>query len=242
METDFKLIISPTELDLGFIKQWLTEEREETGGGFYCNWGNIKKGVKSKELICINYNNIPIGFLVWRRREIYAEIDLFEIKPNFRKKGIGEIFFNQIAEYFKQSEILVLKLFCKPRNSEGFWEKMGFIQFPNSVYPKIQLVYYKCLVESSNSLELTESNNKLELWDIEPYLAKNTKPKWFWELNFEEGTNNLILPIIHPCKKDWSLRWTKNGIVVREGKVKYFEKNESDILYSPFICITKLVE
>jgi N-acetylglutamate synthase-like GNAT family acetyltransferase len=242
MQTDFELIISPTELDLECIKQWLIKEREETGEGFYCNWGSIEKGFKNKQIICINENNNPIGFVVWNRREIYTEIGILEIKPNFRKKGIGEIFINKITEYFKQNEILVIKLFCEPRESEEFWKKMGFIQLPNSVFPKIDLEYYKCLVESIDSFRFTESNSKLELWGVEPIKVGDTKAKWCWELNFEEGKNHLVLPIIHPCKKDWNLRWTKNGKIIREGKVKYFAKTESEILFSPFIFITKLVE
>jgi hypothetical protein len=101
MKLDFQLNLSPTQSDLKEIEKWLIEEDETSTNGFYSNWTIIEKAYRNKELITLNHNDFPIGFLVWSKREIYAEIDIMEIKPENRNSGIGKYFFNQIADFFK---------------------------------------------------------------------------------------------------------------------------------------------
>ena len=81
MKLNFQLNISPTQSDLKEVEKWLIEEDKISGKGFYCNWTIIEKAFRNKEFITLNHNNLPIGFLVWSKREIYAEIDIMEIKP-----------------------------------------------------------------------------------------------------------------------------------------------------------------
>lgn len=238
MNLDFQLNLSPTQSDLKEIEKWLIEEDKTSGKGFYCNWTIIEKSFRNKEFITLNYNNFPIGFLVWSKGEIYAEIDIMEIKPENRNSGIGKYFFNQIADYFKEKGFLAIKLFCSPRESEKFWKKMDFIKFPDRGYSESDLTYYKPLIEIQQTTK-NYSDNKIELWNVEPYQVKNYEPKWTWEI--KANLNKLLLPIIQPCNCDWNLRWTKNGKIIKEDKIKYFSENNR-IEYSPFLFITELTE
>lgn len=236
MKSNFQLNLSPTQSDLIEIEKWLIEEDKTSGDGFYCNWTIIEKAFRNKEFITLNHNDFPIGFLVWSKGEIYAEIDIMEIKPENRNGGIGKYFFDQIAEYFRNEGFVAIKLFCSPIESEKFWRKMDFIKFPDRGYSESELTYYKPLIEVQHTIN-NNSVNKIELWNVEPYKVKNSEPKWTWETH--PNLDKLLLPIIQPCNLNWNLRWTRNGEIIREDKVKYFSKNNR-IEYNPFLYITEL--
>lgn len=239
MKSDFQFSISPTQSDLTEIERWLIEEDIKFGKGFYCNWSIIEKAFTKKELITINFNSLPIGFLVWSNREIYAEIDILEIEYNHRNKGIGKYFFDHISNYLKEQGFLAIKLFCAPRESEKFWKKLNFLKYPNTGYSQSDLTYYKPLVPIQEITNNSNSENKLELWNVEPFQIKKYEPKWTWEV--QSKTNKLPSIIVQPCNPNWNLRWTKNSRVIREDKVKYFFTNE-EIDYSTFLIIKELVE
>ncbi|MDD2199670.1 MAG: GNAT family N-acetyltransferase [Bacteroidales bacterium] len=235
-----KFNIAPTRFDLEKIKEWLIEEEQESNEGFYCNWNIIEKAFNNDELITLNLKEKTVGFLVWSKGEIYAEIDIMEIKPDYRKQGIGKLFFEQISEFFKQKGFLVIKLFCSPRESEKFWKKMGFIKFPDRGYSESDLTYFKPLIKVQTIVENQETDDTVELWDVEPYQKNNNQPKWTWNINLDNG--KLKLPIIQPCNCNWNLRWSKKGEMIREDKVKYFDTTENRVEYSPFLYITNLIK
>lgn len=240
MKTDYKINLSPTQLDLEKVKDWLVEEEIKFNEGFNCNWEIIEKTFKNGDLITLDFNEIPIGFLVWSKGEIYAEIDILEIRPAFRNKGIGRFFYSQICDYLRQNGYLAVKLFCAPIKSERFWKKMGFIKFPYRGYSEADLTYFKPLIEILPTSENGQKGHKIELWDVEPFQKNNNIPKWTWSIELID--NVLISPIIQPCNCNWNLRWTKNGETLKEDKVKYFGTKENRVDYSPFLCIEKLIE
>lgn len=240
MMTEFQINTEPTQFDLEKIKKWLIEEDREFNEGFYCNWTIIEKAFKKKELVTLDFKDTPIGFLVWSKGEIYVEIDILEIKPKHRKKGVGQFFFETISEYFKLQGFLAIKLFCSPRESEKFWKKMEFIKFPKRGYSESDLTYFKPLIEIQKSTNNGQAENKIELWDVEPYQTNKNSPKWTWEV--EIINDKLVLPIIQPCNYDWNLKWTKNGETIKEDKVKYFDSKKNRVEYSPFLYIKELTE
>lgn len=239
MFTEFQINTTPTQFDLEEIEKWLIAENKKFNEGFYCNWAIIEKAFKDTKLVTIDFKERPIGFLVWSKGEIYVEIDILEIRPEYRKKGIGEDFFDKISDYFKQKGFLAIKLFCSPIESEKFWQKMGFIKFPKRGYSESDLTYFKLLIEVQTTLLNGYSENKIELWDVEPYQKNNNLPKWTW--NIEIINNKLMYPIIHPCNCNWNFKWTKNGKVIKEDKVKYFD-TQNGVEYSPFLYIKELIE
>jgi hypothetical protein len=239
MEREHKINFSPSKNDLKKIEDWLIQEREKYDDGFYCNWNIIENSFERNELISLKLNDVPIGFVVWRQCDIFIEIDIMEIHYDYRKKGLGKIFFGMISESFKDKGVLAIKLFCEPRESEHFWRKMGFIKFPNRGYSESDLTFYKPLIEVCAMTETPNKLNKIELWDVEPYQLKNNSPRWSWDISTDNGI--LDKPIIHPCNVNWNIRWTKNGKTEKEDKVKYFS-SDNPIDFSPFMYINKLDE
>jgi len=240
MRTKFQINILPTQLNLKKIEEWLIEEEKNYNEGFYCNWTIIAKAFKNGALITFDFDEMPIGFLVWSRGEIHAEIDVLEIKPDFRNKGIGEFFFKQFSDYLKKNKFLVIKLFCAPKESKKFWKKMGFIKFPHRGFSEAELTYFKPLINIQRKSKNRQRGHLIEIWNVEPHLKNNFSPKWTW--NIKLNNDVLILPIIHPCNSNWNMRWSKNGETIKEDKVKYFDIEENRVDYSPFIYIEKLIE
>jgi len=235
-----KINLSPSKSDLKIIKKWLIEEDKLYNDGFYCNWNIIEKSFQSNELITFKSNEKIIGFAVYSKCDIYAEIDILEINRDYRKKGFGKIFFKQIVQEFTNQNIIAIKLFCQPRASEHFWRRMGFIKFPTRGYSVSDLTFYRPLIETTKSNGNSDDFNKLELWDVEPYQSTNNSPRWIW--NLELRNNKLEKPIIQPCNVNWNLRWTKNGKIVREDKVKYFSDKDNQIEFCPFLYVKELIE
>ena len=240
MKAEYQINKTPTQFDLNEIEKWLIEEDKTFDEGFYCNWSIIEKAFSKKEFVTLNFKDRPIGFLVWSSGDIYAEIDILEIKPEHRKRGVGKVFFEMISEYFKQKGFLVIKLFCSPRESEKFWKKMGFMKFPDRGYSESDLTYFKPLIKVQTTSRDGHTKNKLELWDVDPFQKKKNLPKWTWNVDIID--NKLKLPIIHPCNCNWNLKWTSNGKTIREDKVKYFGAENNRIEYSPFLYINELTE
>lgn len=86
MRTELQINTTPTQIDIEKIERWLIDEEREFNEGFYCNWNIIKKAYENKELVTLDFKDSPIGFLVWSKGEIYAEIDILEIKTRISAK------------------------------------------------------------------------------------------------------------------------------------------------------------
>ncbi len=132
------------------IKEWLKDEYLKSKEGFYCNIDTIEKAFYNKEFLSFEINNESIGFVVYSNFENFCiQIDIVEIHPQYRNKGIGNIFYNEIENYFKKKKFKVIELYCSPKESEIFWLKMNFIKYPKSKY-KHELTYYKPIIKTQN--------------------------------------------------------------------------------------------
>ncbi len=237
MKIDLKINTNPTESDLKKLEDWLVSDYEKFNEGFYCNWNIIEKSFHAKELITFTLDNEIIGFVVWSQNEEVIDIDIMEIHPDYRKRGLGKQFLEKIEDEFRDNGNIAFVLFCEPRESEHFWRKMGFIKFPNRGWSESDLTFYKPLIKVSELTESPDELNKLELWDVEPYQSNNCKPRWTWDIKMEG--EKLQLPIMQPCNRNWNVRLTMNGEIKNEDKVKYFS-NTFSIENGPFMFVDKL--
>lgn len=237
MQNDKNLIeISPKKQDIDEILAWLKEECDINGDGFYHNRNMIDCSYKSGKSIVLKNGEKNIGMVTWRHDNFLVEVDIFVINKKYRGQGYGDFFFNAISEYYKSEGFKAIKLFCKPESSERFWQKKGFQKFPDFDHTEHKLTYYKVLVDTASTSYIRNAD-KIELWDDEPPRAEGKEPKWKWYI--EKQNQELRYPIIQPCNCNWKLRWSKNGKVLREEKVKNF----SDVNYeSRMLYIGELAE
>ncbi len=238
--SEILLNINPSISDLNSVEEWLKDEYKLSNDGFYCNWNTIQSSFEKKKFFTFHFEKQSIGFISWSNHDYYAEIDIMEIYPKFRKMGLGKKAFDSIQKYFKSEEKIALKLFCEPRESEKFWEKMGFIKFPSRGYSESELTYFKPLIEyNAPHNKDIDCADKIELWNVEPYMKDRTEPNWIWDAKLSR--TELLFPILYPCNPNWNIRWSRNEKTIIEDKVKYFSR-ENPIDYYPFVFIEKLSE
>ena len=231
---------TPSHLELQKIEKWLRDEKEEVGEGFYCNGSVIEEAFGNGKFITLELNAEPIGFLGWSKKGGFVEIELFEIKPDCRKQGMGNAFWKEASEHFKQMGILGVSLQCSPIYSEGFWQKMGFAKYSIKGEGEFSNRCFKPLVQTMLVTESVKAEHKLELWDVTPNDKIDVTPKWTW--SFELSGDKLEFPIILPCSNKWNLRWTQNGKVIKEDAVNHFNPEEKPAYCNDFLIIEELIQ
>ncbi len=234
-----KLILNPSNSEFCNIKKWLVTEFKKVGSGFYYNLNIIESAFEMNRLFILNYDNKPIGFLVWGSNNICVNFHIFEIKPVYRKKGFGKLFFSLIEDYFIKMDYKVIELFCEPEESEPFWQKMGFIKSPELGYHEHDLTYFKPLINTQDQCDPQIESNIIEVWDVEPYKANILPPRWVWSF---DTNSSLQLPILQRVDRNWKIRRSIKGKVIQEGKIKYFVNGDNCILLSSYLFINTLID
>ena len=238
-ETAFSF--APPKDQLDEIERWLIEEDNLTGEGFYCNWEIIASSFDKKNIATISEDNNPIGFITWRTNSSFTSIiEIAEIKPNYRKKGLGKQLVSKLIEKLVSEDICVISLQCAPSSSEPIWRQLGFIDFPKNkdIWNRSNVELYKIVVPQLESQNSNNSDEFVELWDDEPYCTNESNSTWKWKLIFKEGTKELERPIIHPCHYDWRIKWSINNVKIKDDKVKYFDMGE--IMFGKFLIIKNM--
>lgn len=237
-----RIVTNPEDQDIDEVLTWLKRERDNDSRrfGFYNNKDTIKESFERGCSIVFKHGNKTIGLVTWwEEEEFKVNIDIFVIHPNYRSQGFGRLYYKFTSDYFRNKGFKVVKLFCEPKASESFWTKMRFIKFPNCGLTEHNLTYYKILVDTASTTYISNVD-RIELWDVEPYQAKNKEPKWVWYIEIEDEI--LLYPIIQPCNCNWKLRWSRNGTILKEGKVKYFTDFDDELYNSQFLYIDELCE
>lgn len=231
--------VNPNEQDMQEVLVWLKEEMDNYGSSFYHNRNVIEDALERNNLIVFNHNGKSIGMAVWYGYDaIQVNIDIFVIHPSYRKKGFGEFYYKEISDFFRSRNFKIAKLFCSPEESESFWIKMGFIEYPDCK-TNDPLIYYQVLVDTASIVNDGEIE-KIELWDVEPCSSEEINPRWTWYIRRYDGV--LLNPVIQPCNYNWNVRWSKNGIVIKEAKVKYFTDGNFKVCCSNCLYIEELSE
>jgi len=225
---------SPGKISLAKIETWLKEERLATGEGFYVNWSTIKNAFAQGQMAVLEMSNEPVGFAVWRPNDKLTYLDIVEIHPSHRKKGLAGQLLAYFSDHFLTIGIMVIELQCEPPESELTWKKLGFIEFASSFNSWGHKRLYKILTDSHRPDTPGNSDESISLWDREPIYARDKPPVWQWKLSFIEGTRKLMVPIVIACDKDWKLSWRKNNNEVVTKKAKYFQE---DCMSGDFLVI-----
>ena len=224
------------------IKEWLSKEENKSNTGFYCNWNTILRAIENNEVYYVSVNNQIAGFLVWNTYDLNLRINIAEVKPGMRRKGIGKLLVNSALEHFKTQGFMVADLECNPPSSESFWRTLGFVDFPMTgninLFEHGDLRLYKSLHTRSEITQADPTDEVIEVWQKEPIEVKDAKPDWTWVINYIDKVGTLEKPIIQPSKKDWRIRWRKGNDVYEDKKAKYFAG--LDICHGDFIIIQRL--
>ena len=244
MVNEYQVSFTPVIKQVDEIEEWLIEEENKTGSGFYSKWDIIKSSYKKNKLAIISYRNKAVGFATWRlTTEKTAKIEILEVKLELRRNGIGRKLTSEIFNFLKDKNIFVVELDSLSENAELFWKHIGFKEFPeppkkyNFNVNAMKKLYY-VLKQHLLCNHFPEFNETIELWNTEPYNTdKNSMPTSLWNLGFVKRTRRLSKPIIYPANCEWLIRWKVNGGTMKNDKIKNFG---SEIHFDNFIIIEKL--
>ena len=233
------ICLQPEEADINEVVGWLKKEMSNDirGCGFYNNRNVIYEAYERGSAITFKYKGKNIGLLIYGfDNELIVDIDIFVIHPTYRGQGYGTTFYNLASQFFRENGYYVIRLFCSPKESETFWQRIGLKKLPECGIWQHDLTYYDVLVDTALKTS-SVGMDKIELWDVEPFEAENVEPRWTWYVDSNDDRQSY--PIIHPSNCNWKLRWSRNGIVLREDKIKYITENVNEIYISPFLYIKK---
>ena len=188
-----RTLFNPSANHIAEIEKWLLEEWNDRKEGFITDWEMIPEAFEENRLSILTNNEMAIAFAIFRVYDEMAVIDIAEIKPAERGKGIAKKFISDTLDYLKSKGVVVVKLFCSPEKSEGFWKKCGFLNY--EVPHNSQINMYKTLVDDlkTSKTSIHSKSDKLKLWNCEPHLADRKEPKWIWELIYEKDDQTLCL-------------------------------------------------
>lgn len=226
IETTF----NPTQNNLDDIKNWMEEEKNlpisENG-----NWPSVISAFENNRLIIATDEKKTVGFYALRYSQSTFIIEVAEVKPNYRRKGVGRLLLEKIIERHQNEEIFALQLHCSPKSSHLIWKELGFEYFPDSPTDtsagKIKM--YKIIKPHLTCLNgnLKPTSEVIEIWDNEPEYTNNKNPNWVWKLEYLENSNILKKPIVHFGNYKWRVRWRKGSEVYKDCSYERFDlKNE----------------
>ncbi len=240
----FDVTFSPSYNQLNEIKAWLIEEEGKSDDGFYCRWQDITSSFDKNELAIISSKKNAIGFVTWRiSTEKTAHIGIMEVRPGFRRRGVGRHLTNELLCFLKGQGIYVVELQCSPSSSENAWKCLGFLEFPTAPNHNFNIGankrLYTIIIEHLPVNLSPLSKETIELWDDEPRMIKNnTVCKYLWNVEVMPSTRKLIKPIIHPASYKWRLRWKVNGTIQSDSLIKLFGTQQID--FDSFLIIDEL--
>ena len=119
-------ILASTEQLLQELLGWLQREQAQLGEGFYCNKDIIVASHAVGELHCSIANGQVVGFVVHTASSARASIDILEVHPEHRRRGIGTQLATYTLRLLRASPAQFITVQCRPRSSELFWRALGF--------------------------------------------------------------------------------------------------------------------
>lgn len=124
-------IVPSTRPLLSEVLGWLEREHEETGEGFHCNRDIIVSSHQTGELLCAISDQGALAFAVYNLKSVGSAIDILEVHPMHRKKGIGTLLASAAVGRLFEAGSPFVTVQCSPRSSEKFWRSLGFEYEPD---------------------------------------------------------------------------------------------------------------
>lgn len=119
-------VATATRAQAETVIRWLKDEHaSELGGygGFYCNRSIIRRAARDAEMVVLLQGRAILGFSVFHR----SGIDIFEIRPKYRRQGHGRYFAEHLITNLFASGSTHLNVDCVPQESQQFWRALGFV-------------------------------------------------------------------------------------------------------------------
>lgn len=221
---EYEVIYSVTEQHLKEIEEWLSDKNNDNVSPIYNHWDFIRAKQRTGQMMCLKVDGMVIGFITWISDFTYPlqSIEYLAICDKFQGKGYGRLLANNCFDLFIEKGVKAVKLLSAMEESDYFWRKMGFEQYPkeyaNNKY------HYKFLVDSQKCVLEDKADEVIEIWDTY-YSDVNVLPFCRFNILYETNSNILKAPIIMLCDDNWRMRWRRGNRIFKDCQIKRFYKN-----------------
>lgn len=240
---NIKISFKPKQKHLDEIAEWMVDEKKIpiTNNG---NWSSIVSAFEKKNLVIATHKNKTVGFYTLSNCDLSVSVSVAEVKPDYRKKGIGKLILDEIINNYANKEVYALYLFCAPRSSHKIWKKLGFNYYPNNSdndrfqknttifdkdYGKDKIEMYKIIKPYLKPRKnVSDKNEIIEIWNNHPHYTEDENPTWTWNLKYTKQTNKLEKPIVHFGFYKWRIRWRKGNEIYKDCKYENFDRNNEE--------------
>lgn len=226
------------------IMNWLLEEYEQSGEGFYCNRRILERCHTDGDLTVAMLGRAAVGFLAARRSEPWDEMHIMSVKPNLRRRHcIGTALTQEYLDTARANDSIGILIECQPIESATFWSRFGF-RPPNDRLTGGLITNYhrKLTFERANGLPDGE-RARVQVELLRRYYegsAEEPRIRFDCEGVVADGRMHLERDFIELLPSpDCGVRARLNGRVVCWEKVKYLAKQGGDYR-PPFLRIRSL--
>jgi GNAT superfamily N-acetyltransferase len=115
-----------TAAHLQDVLDWLKEEHEQGGEGFYCNRNIIAKSFRVGEGLCAMAEGRTIGFAVFQLFTDGGDIQIVEIHPSARRRGLGSQLLLAAVNVLRDRGAHYVDVECTSPEGEALCRHHGF--------------------------------------------------------------------------------------------------------------------
>jgi GNAT superfamily N-acetyltransferase len=105
--------------DLTLLRRWLQQESDDGHHSFIVNFNSIEAGQENGSLTVL-VDDLPIAFALGA-----DNLGILAVKRDRRQKGVGRMLVAHWIQQARDRDLMGFNGECAPRNSLGFWKKMG---------------------------------------------------------------------------------------------------------------------
>jgi GNAT superfamily N-acetyltransferase len=145
-------VVPGSEEDLTIILEWLEQEHQEDGEGFWSNRQTLQDFAKCGELYIIRRQGAPVGFQVGRHAPV-----IISIRKDYRRTGLGSALIEASVERAFHDDINVLEVELISDEALAFACALGFKRFRDPFRPNTRLARY--VIE--RELDLPEDGERI---------------------------------------------------------------------------------
>lgn len=204
-----------TNKNLADIKNWLTKEGDES----ITDLNIIEKYFNNGEMYCAISNGNVLGFLAYRKFDVWAKISIMVIHPDHRREGIGKQLVEVFLDELRSDGILVVRLQSKPSIYLPFWKSFGFL--PIDTYINNTQLFLPLSAVAESDYRYKGEDEVIEIHEIDFWAGMETTPEMVFKIE-RDSSGKLIKPIVTTYSQELRVRWMKGNDIAYDNFMKYF--------------------
>lgn len=111
---------------LNVTLQWLKDEDEQFGEGFFCNADIVKKCFLERRAICAVIDAKPVAFAVFYIAAPHSGIEIIQVRRDFRKHGLGRKLVIETLKRLRRRGAAYVNADCTSREGAALCHASGF--------------------------------------------------------------------------------------------------------------------